>query len=308
MRVSVRERKWRVRHEVRRWGRAAFFAVAVLMGSGMAVAQDYAAEVEAWRVDREERLKADDGWLTVAGLFFLNEGDSSFGSSPLNDIVLRTGPAEAGVFTLRDETITVRAPEGETLSIDGRDVAAAQLWPYEGRERPTIALGPLSMFGHYSGDRLAIRMRDREGEIRRNFTGLRWYPVDESFRVTGRFIPHDAPRTMRLPNILGDIETFRTSGSVALSLDGEDLRMTAVDSGNRLWFIFRDLTSGSETYPAARFLYADAPGPDGSTTVDFNRAYNPPCAFNPHTTCPLPPRENRLPVRVEAGELDYGAH
>ena len=308
MRVSVRERKWRVRHEVRRWGRAAFFAVAVLMGSGMAVAQDYAAEVEAWRVDREERLKADDGWLTVAGLFFLNEGDSSFGSSPLNDIVLRTGPAEAGVFTLRDETITVRAPEGKTLSIDGRDVAAAQLWPYEGRERPTIALGPLSMFGHYSGDRLAIRMRDREGEIRRNFTGLRWYPVDESFRVTGRFIPHDAPRTMRLPNILGDIETFRTSGSVALSLDGEDLRMTAVDSGNRLWFIFRDLTSGSETYPAARFLYADAPGPDGSTTVDFNRAYNPPCAFNPHTTCPLPPRENRLPVRVEAGELDYGAH
>ena len=278
------------------------------MAPGTPAAQDYAAEIDAWRVDREARLQADDGWLTVAGLFFLNAGDNSFGSSPLNDILLRTGPAEAGVFTLRDETITVRAPEGGTLSIDGRDVEAAQLWPYEGRERPTIALGPLSLFGHYSGDRLAIRMRDRESDVRRGFTGLRWYPVDEAFRVHGRYIPHDEPRTMRLPNILGDVETFRTSGSVALTVGGAELRMTAVDSDDRLWFIFRDLTSGSETYPAARFLYADAPDADGRTTVDFNRAYNPPCAFNPHTTCPLPPRENRLPVRVEAGELDYGSH
>ena len=294
-----------MRHGVRRWRRTAISLVAVLMVSAMPTAQDYGAEIEAWRVDREERLTADDGWLTVAGLFFLNEGDNSFGSSPLNDILVRTGPAEAGVFTLRDETITVRAREGATLTIDGREVEAAQLWPYEGRERPTIALGPLSLFGHYSGDRLAIRMRDRDSDIRRNFTGLRWYPVDESFRVPGRFIPHDEPRVMALPNILGDIETFRTSGSVALTVDGEELRMTAVDSGDQLWFIFRDLTSGSETYPAARFLYADAPDANGATTVDFNRAYNPPCAFNPHTTCPLPPRENRLPVRIEAGELDY---
>ena len=294
-----------MRNRFRRWERAAVGVLAVLLTSGTMAAQDYAAEIEAWRADREARLMADDGWLTVAGLFFLNEGDNSFGSSPLNDIVLRTGPAEAGVFTLRDETITVRAPAGATLSIDGQDVEAAQLWPYEGGRRPTIALGPLSLFGHYSGDRLAIRMRDRDSDIRRNFTGLRWYAVDESFRVAGRYIPHDEPHTMRLPNILGDVETFRTSGSVALTVDGEALRMTAVDSGGRLWFIFRDLTSGGETYPAARFLYADAPGADGWTTVDFNQAYNPPCAFNPHTTCPLPPRENRLPVRIEAGELDY---
>ena len=297
-----------MRHGIRRRAHVALGLAALLLGAGMPAAQDHAAEVEAWRVDREQRLKADDGWLTVAGLFFLNEGDNSFGSSPLNDILLRTGPAEAGVFTLRDETITVRAPAGRTLSVDGRAVEAAQLWPYEGRERPTITLGPLTLFGHYSGDRLAIRMRDRESGIRRSFTGLRWYPIDESFRVPGRYIPHDEPRTMRLPNILGDVETFRTSGSVALTVDGEELRMTAVDSGGRLWFIFRDLTSGSETYPAARFLYADPPGADGWTTVDFNRAYNPPCAFNPHTTCPLPPRENRLPVRIEAGELDYGSH
>ena len=281
-------------------------AAAFIMTAG-ASAQDYAAEIEAWRVDREVRLAADDGWLTVAGLFFLNEGTQTFGSSPLNDILLRTGPEQAGTFTLRNNVVTVRAAEGTTLNLDGRDVTEARLWPYEGRDRPTIALGPLSLFGHYSGDRLAIRMRDQESTIRREFTGLRWYPVDETFRVEGTFIPHDEPRTMELPNILGDVETFRTSGSVAMTVGGAEVRMTAVDSGGRLWFIFRDLTSGTETYPAARFLYADVPGADGTTTVDFNRAYNPPCAFNPHTTCPLPPLENRLPVRVAAGELDYHA-
>jgi len=279
-----------------------------LLGLAAAVApqaQDLTAETEAWRAEREARLAADDGWLTVAGLFFLTEGDNTFGASPLNDIVLRTGPDSAGVFTLRRGEITVRATAGETLTIDGRDTATARLWPYEGGSRPTIAIGPLSLFGHYSGDRLAIRMRDRDSEIRRGFTGLRWFPVAEDFRVRGRYIPHAEPRTVELPNILGDVETFRTSGSVAFAVGGAEHRMTAFDAGGRLWFIFRDLTSGSETYPAARFLYADVPDEDGYTTVDFNRAYNPPCAINLYTTCPLPPRENRLPVRIEAGELDY---
>ena len=281
------------------------YLLPVLLMSEMLAGQDYAAEIEAWRADREKNLKADDGWLTVAGLVFLKEGDNSFGSSPLNDIVMRTGPMHAGVLTLQDGAITVRAPEGETLSVDGHNVAAARLWPHEGNDRPTISLGSLSLFCHQSGDRLAIRIRDVESEIRRSFAELRWYPVDESFRVRARFIPHDEPRTVELSNNLGDVLTLRTSGFVALTVAGKELRMTAIDYDDRLWFIFRDLTSGSETYPAARFLYADVPSADGWTIIDFNRAYNPPCAFNPYTTCPLPPRENRLPVRIEAGELEY---
>ena len=287
----------------RRLSLCALFALAT---AAAPQAQDFTAETEAWRAEREARLVADDGWLTVAGLFFLTEGDNTFGASPLNDIVLRTGPDDAGVFTLRRGEITVRATAGETLTIDGRDAEEARLWPYEAGSRPTITIGPLSLFGHYSGDRLAIRMRDRDSEIRRGFTGLRWFPGAADCRVRGRYIPHTEPRTVELPNILGDVETFRTSGSVAFSAGGAEHRMTAFDAGGRLWFIFRDLTSGSETYPAARFLYADAPE-DGWTTVDFNRAYNPPCAFNPYTTCPLPPLENRLPVRIAAGELDYHA-
>lgn len=277
--------------------------VLVLVLPTTASSQDgYVADVEAWRHEREQSLKADDGWLTVAGLFFLQDGENTFGTDPRNDIVLPAGPPRAGTFTLRSRTVTLQAAPGRPLAVNGEDVATAQLYPRE--ERADVRVGALTLFVHYSGDRLAIRMRDPSSIIRQRFTGLRWYPVDQGFRVPARFVPHDEPITVRLPNILGDVEAFTSYGSVKLSLHGESLELLAVDSDGRLWFIFRDLTSGTETYRAARFLYAEAPE-DGWTVVDFNRAYNPPCAFNPHTTCPLPPPQNRLTVRIEAGERDY---
>ncbi len=272
-------------------------------------ANDYAEEIEAWRVDREARLKADDGWLTVSALFFLPEGESRFGSSPRNDLVLPDPfPAEAGVLERRGRTVSVRAA-GDPLTVDGEPVTAAQLYPSEGRV--TLREGPVSLWVHESGERLAIRVRDTEAAIRRNFTHLEWYPVDEGYRVRGKFTPHAEPLTVKTMNILGDIETYQSTGYVTLAVAGREARMLPVNSGDQLWFILRDATSGEETYPAARFLYADAPDADGWTTVDFNKAYNPPCAFNPHTTCPLPPLDNRLEVRIEAGEKAYrgpGAH
>ena len=279
------------------------------IGAGGVGANDYAEEIEAWRVDREARLKADDGWLTVSALFFLPEGESRFGSSPRNDLVLPDPfPAEAGVLERRGRTVSVRAA-GDPLTVDGDPVTAAQLYPSEGRV--TLTEGPVSLWVHESGERLAIRVRDTEAAIRRNFTHLEWYRVDEGYRVRGKFTPHAEPLTVKTMNILGDIETYQSTGYVTLTVAGREVRMLPVNSGDQLWFILRDATSGEETYPAARFLYADAPDADGWTTVDFNKAYNPPCAFNPHTTCPLPPPDNRLEVRVEAGEKNYrgpGAH
>lgn len=279
------------------------------IGAAGAGANDYAEEIEAWRVDREARLKADDGWLTVSALFFLPEGETRFGSSPRNDLVLPDPfPAEAGVLERRGRTVSVRGA-GDSLTVDGESVTAAQLYPSEGRV--TLTRGPVSFWVHESGERLAIRVRDTEAAIRRNFTHLEWFPVDESFRVRGKFTPHAEPLTVKTMNILGDIETYQSTGHVTLTVAGREVRMLPVNSGDRLWFILRDATSGEDTYPAARFLYADAPDADGWTTVDFNKAYNPPCAFNPHTTCPLPPPDNRLEVRVEAGEKAYrgpGAH
>lgn len=270
---------------------------------------DYEAEVMAWRADREARLKADDGWLTVSSLFFLREGQTSFGSSQRNDFVVPHIPPEAGVFELRDGHVTVRAPADGRLTVDGETVETAQLYPAD--QPVTVSLGPVSLWVHVSGERLAIRVRDTDADLRKNFTGLDWFPVDDAYRVRGKFTPHAEPMTVKMLNILGDIETYTSTGYVTLTVGGQETRMLPVNSGERLWFIMRDGTSGAETYSAARFLYADAPDADGWTTVDFNRAYNPPCAFNPHTTCPLPPPDNRLDARVEAGEKAYrgpGAH
>ena len=265
---------------------------------------DYQASQEAWRAAREADLMADGGWLTMAALYFLREGPNSFGSSPLTDLVLPEGPGEAGLFELRGREVFLHAAEGQTLTVNGEPTTTKRLYPTES-SRQNLTIGDLTLWIHYSGERLAVRMSDPNSEIRTNFTGLKWFPIDERYRVRARFIPHDDPITVRLPNILGDIEPFTSNGSVVLTINGREVTMLPMTSGDRLWFIFRDLTSGSETYPAARFLYADAPDEDGWTTVDFNQAYNPPCAFNPYTTCPLPPEPNRLKVRVEAGELNY---
>ena len=269
---------------------------------------DYHAAQEAWRAEREARLIADNGWLTLAALHFLRDGENSFGASPLNDLVVPEGPDAAGVFELRNREVFVRAAEGQTLTVNGRSVTASQLYPTRdknGDEEQTVRIGDVTLWVHHSGDRLAIRLRDLNNAIRKNFTGLTWFAVDERYRVRGRFIPHDEPITVRLPNILGDIEPFTSHGSVTLTVNGQEVTMLPISSGEQLWFIFRDMTSGTETYPAARFLYVENPDKDGWTTVDFNQAYNPPCAFNPYTTCPLPPEPNRLRVRIEAGEKNY---
>ena len=282
--------------------------VGLVCGLGLATvvagADDYEKKIKAWRVEREANLKADDSWLTVSALFFMREGTNSFGSSPRNDFTLPDRvPAEAGVFELDHGTVTLRAAASGPLTVNGESVTTATLYPSE--RRATLTMGSVSLWVHRSGERLAIRVRDTESDIRKSFTGLDWYPVDERYRVRGKFTPHAEPITVKMMNILGDLETYTSTGYVTLTVAGSEVRMLPVNSGRRLWFIMRDLTSSDETYAAARFLYADAPDADGWTTVDFNMAYNPPCAFNPHTTCPLPPPDNRLAVRIEAGEKMY---
>jgi uncharacterized protein (DUF1684 family) len=267
----------------------------------------YRRSIEQWRVEREASLKADDGWLTVAGLHFLKEGTNRFGSDPKADIVIPAGPPHAGVFELHHGQTTVRLAEGVSATIDGKPIRELTLRPDSAPEGPNVvAIGDLTLFVHASGRRQAIRVRDKNSRIRREFTGCRWFEIDETYRVTGRVIPYETPKRVELLNILGDVEEFRSPGLVAFTLHGRELRMEPVlASRGRYWFVFRDLTSGNETYGAARFLYADPPAADGTVVIDFNRAYNPPCAFNPYTTCPLPSEQNRLPVRIEAGELDY---
>jgi uncharacterized protein len=267
----------------------------------------YVKEVEAWRAEREANLEKDDSWLTVAGLYWLRDGENWIGTAAENDFVLPEGsaPPVVGVFELHDGKTTFRPQRGVVVTQYGKPFETASLASGEPGEKDAVSIGKLSMWVHNSGARLAIRLRDLDSSIRKEFTGLVWFPVDPAFRVTATFTPYPKPREVEILNMLGDIERYQSPGTLAFQLGGESVRMEPVlNSNGGLWLIFRDGTSGRDTYPAARFLQADPPR--GSEVVlDFNKAYNPPCAFNPHTTCPMPAKENRLKVPIEAGEKDY---
>jgi uncharacterized protein (DUF1684 family) len=270
----------------------------------------YEAGILQFQQEREAALKTDTGWLTIAGLFFLSQPRMTFGSDPLNDIVLpASAPPKAGTFEVRQGKVTVKAEPGVTFQLGDKTITDAVL-KSDGEGPPDrIGFNDLQLWVHMSGGRQSIRLRDKNSPLRKEFTGTRWFPIDKAYRVEATFEPYPKPRTVQVPNMLGDIDNLTVPGVVSFTLNGQALKMEPVTEGDDkvFWFIFRDLTSGKETYPAARFLYMDGPV-NGRMFVDFNRAENPPCAYNPYATCPLPPEQNRLRVRVEAGEKIYAAH
>ena len=262
------------------------------------------ADVEEYRRALETKLRSDTGWLTIAGLSFLTKPETTFGSAASNDIVLPGDtPPHVGTFRLaKDGRISVKLAPGTQLKLlDGATFAGGPI-KTDGEGPPDrMVLGDVQVWVHMSGERPSVRIRDKNNPLRKTFTGMKWYPVDPAYRIEAAFEPYERPKELQVPNLLGDVDTMVASGDVVFSLNGQPQRMVAIVDGDELWFIFRDLTSGDTTYEAARFLYTPPPK-DGKVVLDFNRAENPPCAFNAYTTCPLPPPQNRLKVRVEAGE------
>ena len=243
----------------------------------------YRADVEAWRVRREQRLRSETGWLATAGLFWIKPGKN----------VLPKPFDKAGWFELQGEKVVAHVgPKAQPLEDDETDLH----W------------GRYVFEAHASGKRRAIRVWDKENPRRKSFPGLNWYGIDESYRVVGRFVSYEKPRQIVVRNLAGDSEKTAIPGYVEFSLRGKPLRLTGWIEDSKLFFVFRDRTSGKTTYPTARFLIAELPK-DGQVLLDFNKAYNPPCAFSPYATCPLPPPDNKLDVDVDAGEkLPPGAH
>jgi uncharacterized protein len=292
--------------------RAATF---VLLTAGLASpAADpaYRASIEKWRQEREARLKADGGWLSVAGLFWLDEGPNRFGSGAGNAIVLPEGsaPPAAGTFELRKGKVTVRVEPGVSVTAAGKPVTTMELRADDAGAPDVLTLGRLTMQVIVRGDRHGIRMKDPESKSRREFGGLRWFPVREDMRVTGRFVPWPSARSIPIPNVLGQVNDLPSPGYVEFTVAGRPVRLEPVfeePGAEELFYIFRDATAGKETYPAGRFLYSPLPK-DGRLVLDFNKAYSPPCAFTAYATCPLPPPQNRLNVPIEAGEKDPHRH
>jgi uncharacterized protein len=268
----------------------------------------YRQSVEKWRHDYETHVTSENGWLSVSGLFWLHEGENRFGSDPLNDIVLpASAPAQAGTFDFHSGKTTVHIHPGVTATINGKPVESADLRPDNPLDH--LVLGGLTLFVHASGDRFALRLKDKHSPLLKSFTGLNWFPIDESYDLTARFIPYDSPKQFDSQNVLGDPIKMDIIGYVLFTLRGQEFRLEAEgNSDGSLFIVFRDLTSGKLTYPASRFLDTDVPkdGPNGKTVqLDFNKAYNPPCAYNPYTTCPIPLPANRLRVEIPAGEKLY---
>lgn len=269
---------------------------------------DYASEIELWRQKREASLLADDGYLTVTGLFWLVDGEHSFGTDPVHDFVLPAGSAPGTVGTIEhnDGETRIRLEPGVVATLNGKPIRESVFVMRPSRPGPPdiLAIEDLTLNVHVSGKRYGIRLRDKNSELRKAFTGLRWFPIDPDYRVVADFVPFDEMKTVQLLTLLGDMQDYRAPGYVTFELAGHERRLDPVMRGDQLFFIFRDLTSGKQTYPAARFLYADQ-AVDGKVVVDFNKAINPACVYSPHTACPYPPKQNRMPIPIEAGALMY---
>lgn len=275
-------------------------------------AADYVRHVESWRAQRLARLTAPDGWLSLIGLHWLKEGVNRIGSAQDNDIVLGAGPAHLATVTLEDGKVAVVPDTNAAATIDGRPGHAAQMLDDSHDNPTTVATGTLSFYLIDRNGRKGLRVKDSEAQARTQFRGIESFPIDPTWRIQARWVPFDPPQTLETPNVLGQVDRFPVPGKAVFERDGKSfelLPVIEVPGDKELFLIFADRTSGKETYGAARFLYAPMPV-DGTIVLDFNKAYNPPCAFTSFATCPLAPPDNRLDLRVTAGEKKYahGAH
>jgi uncharacterized protein (DUF1684 family) len=270
------------------------YAALLLAGLAMAASTAYHDSILQWRKNRDAALRAPDGWTSLAGLFWLHGGANTYGKDAGNDIVLPTGPAHSGSFELRG---------GRVSAVCNGKPCVLKPDSKEG----VVTVDRLSLLVIQRGDRFGIRLKDPESEYRRGFRGIEYFPIDETYRITAKWVA--APRQIPILNVLGQTEPSENPGYAVFQLAGKELRLYPIleaPGDKQLFYIFRDLTTGKETYPAGRFFYSEMPK-DGQVVIDFNKAYNPPCAFTPYATCPLPPKENYLQVKIEAGEKAYRA-
>jgi uncharacterized protein (DUF1684 family) len=293
------------------WMKKGFISFAVVLGV-LASAQaqtDYAKVVEKWRGDHEVNLKKETGWLTVAGLFWLKDGTNTIGAGEKFDVRLTDNfkPGKFGEIEFKEGKAVLKVEKGVDAQIDGKSVSAPVDLVSDEKGKPTeIRTGTQTFFLIKREERFGIRLKDSNSEARRNFKGLHWFPIDESYKVTARLEAWPEPKELSVPNVLGGNFKMKSPGVLKFSLNGKECSLQPVmeDDDGTLFIIFGDGSNRSETYKSGRFLYAEK-AVNGETILDFNKAENPPCAFTPYATCPLPPPGNKLEVEIKAGEKRY---
>lgn len=293
---------------------AVAFGTLTLAGGGEKSVRHTSHEeaVKAWAEARVEKLLRPGGYLSIVGLHWLAEGRSSFGSDPTNDIVFpKKAPRFMGSFHLTNGVVSVDINENTRIEYEGQRVTSMKLRNDHDESGPTVLKhGTLSWYVIDRGGRIGIRVKDSESEGRLGFKGIDRFPVDEKWRFEAVLDRYEPVRLVPIETVVDVAVPERVIGAVVFAIGDTTYRLDAIIESHspKLWIIFSDGTAGEETYGGGRFLYLDPPDEDGRMFVDFNIAENPPCAFSDYTTCPLPPEQNRMPIRITAGEKNYGKH
>jgi uncharacterized protein (DUF1684 family) len=280
---------------------------------GEAASPEHSAAVMKWREQRVARLTSENGWLTLVGLFWLKPGENTFGRNHRNAIVLDHPQLakRAGAFTLIGNEVRFDAAAGARITLEGRPVESIPMNPDTSGSPSVLASGTLRLHVIERAGRLGVRVRDVAHPLRTHFAGLEYFPVSDAWAVKAKFHPYEPVKRVPIVNVLGMVEDMQAPGYLTFTAGGGEWRLDALleeEGADSLFLMFADATSGRETYGAGRFMYVPLPR-SGEVPLDFNLAYNPPCAFNEFATCPLPPPQNRLTLRIDAGERAYqGAH
>jgi len=268
---------------------------------------EYIAEIKQWHQKRIERLKKDTGWLNLVGLHWLKEGENTFGSSEQNDIKFPdNSPPKIGTIILKDSLLTFKSADGVDVLNNDVKVTVLELKDDLTGIRTTLASGSLRWYIIKRGERYGIRLRDVESPILKEFKDIDIYPINEDWHIEATFEPYDPPKQILIPNILGTTEEDNSPGALSFTKNGKNYKLDAIESRSGFFIIFADETSGKETYGAGRFLYTDRPDSNNIVILDFNISYNPPCVFTKYATCPLPPKQNYLHLKITAGEKMWG--
>lgn len=267
---------------------------------------DHAADITDWKKTRIERLQQPFGWLSLVGLLWLEPGENTIGSAASNDIVLQSGPSSWGTIMLDGDSIRF-IPASDEVTVDGKRVDEVQLIA-DVNGKPNLVISGTTQFFVIKRGSYALRVKDSQSPVRVDFVGLDYYPVDESWKFDAKFIPAPEGATVPISNVLGQLDDSPLAGTLEFEKDGKEYSLLALDQGDQYFVIVADRTNGRGTYGAGRFIYTEL-AEDGRVNIDFNKAYNPPCAFTEYSTCSLPPSQNRLPIAVTAGEKEYrGKH
>lgn len=267
--------------------------------------EEYIRNMEEWQQQRLKRLKSENGWLNLVGLYWLKEGQNPFGSNEANNIVFpENAPEFIGNYILYKGNISVQINENVEVFVNDSLLAEHEINTDADENTTLFRSGSLRWYVIKRGDRYGIRLRDVKSPLIDKITEIPSFPIDPNWRIEARFEKFETPKEIAIPNVLGDTEFQKCYGLLKFKVDKKEYELMPLGDGvnDDFFVIFADETSAEETYGAGRFLSVEKPDTDGKTYIDFNKATNPPCAFTDFATCPLPPKENVLPFEVLAGE------